>query len=161
PPAGLEDLQQPSMLVAAYRFVTANASRGLAPDSAEEQLFQNDGVEELSAGVYLRLGDRLGLSYLTRYDFTTTVVPGRETIGPHFLEQLAIVRLLSRCNCWMLDVGVRDRFDTGETAAVVQLTLVGLGAGGTGSTSGLGRGGFGAIPGLPNTPRFGREGRNW
>jgi len=161
PPAGLEDLQQPSMLVAAYRFVTQNASRGLAPNSAEEALFRNDGVEELSAGIYLRLGDRLGVSYLGRYDFTTSVVPGRETIGPHFLEQTALVRLLSRCNCWMLDIGIRDRFDTGETSLVVQFTLVGLGGGGTGGTSGLRRGGFGAIPGLPTTPRFGTERRNW
>jgi hypothetical protein len=161
PPAGLENLQQPSMLVAAYRFVTENASRGLAPNSAEEALFRNDGVQELSAGVYLRLGERLGVSYLTRYDFTNTVVPGRERIGPHFLEQLFLIRLLSRCNCWMVDIGVRDRFDTGETSGVVQFTLVGLGSAGTGSTSGLGRGGFGAIPGLPNTPHFGMDRRNW
>jgi LPS-assembly protein len=160
PPKGLEDLQQPSMLVAAYRFVTENASRGLAPNSAEERLFRNTGVEELSAGIYLRLGDRLGFSYLSRYDFTTSVVPGRETVGPHFLEQTFVLRLLSRCNCWMLDIGVRDRFDTDETSAVVQLTLVGLGGGGTGGTAGL-RHGFGAIPGLATTPRFGAEGRNW
>jgi hypothetical protein len=161
PPAGLEDLQQPSMFVAAYRFVTENASRGLAPDSAEEALFRNVGVEELSAGVYLRLGDRLGVSYLSRYDFTTSVAPGRETIGPHFQDQTFLLRILSRCNCWMLDIGVRDRFDTDETSAVVQLTLVGLGGGGTGSASGLRHGGLGAIPGLPNTPRFGAGGRNW
>ena len=60
----------------------------------------------------------------------------------------------------MLDVGVRDRFDTGNTSAVIQFTLVGLGSGGQGGT-GLGRGGFGAIPGLPNTPRFGMDRRNW
>jgi hypothetical protein len=161
PPAGLEDLQQPSMLVAAYRFVTENASRGLAPNSAEEALFRNAGVEELSAGIYLRLGDRLGVSYVSRYDFTTSIVPGRETIGPHFLEQTFLVRLLSRCNCWSLDAGVRDRFDTDETSVVVQFTFVGLGGGGTGGDSGLRNAGFGAIPGLPTTPRFGTEGRNW
>lgn len=161
PPAGLEDLQQPSMFVAAYRFVTENASRGLAPDSAEEALFRNVGVEELSAGVYLRLGDRLGLSYTSRYDFTTTIAPGRETIGPHFQEQTFLVRLLSRCNCWVLDIGVRDRFDTDSTDAVVQFTLVGLGGGGTGGASGLLHGGFGAIPGLASTPRFGAGGGNW
>ncbi len=61
----------------------------------------------------------------------------------------------------MLDVGVRDRFDTGATDAVVQFTLVGLGGGGTGGASGLRRGNFGAIPGLASTGRFGNEGRNW
>jgi len=161
PPPGLQNLQQPSMLVAAYRFVTENASRGLAPNSAEEALFQNDGVEELSAGVYLRLNNHLGASYLTRYDFTHSVVPGRETIGPHFLEQAFLVRVLSRCNCWMLDVGVRHQFDTGSTTGVVQFTLVGLGGGGTGGASGLLHGGFGAIPGLPSTPRLGNERRTW
>jgi LPS-assembly protein len=161
PPAGLEDLQQPSTFVAAYRFVTENASRGLAPNSVEEALFRNVGVEQLSAGIYLRLGDRVGVSYLSRYDFTTSLAPGRETIGPHFLEQTFVVRLLSRCNCWMLDVGVRDRFDTNETSAVVQLTLVGLGGGGTGGGSGLRNGGVGAIPGLATTPQFGAEGKNW
>lgn len=161
PPAGLEDLQRPTMLVAAYRFVTENASRGLAPDSAEEALFRNAGVEELTTGIYLRLGDRLGFSYLSRYDFTTNVVPGRETIGPHFLEQTFLVRMLSRCNCWALDVGVRDRFDTDSIDAVVQFTLVGLGGGGTGGASGLLRGGFGAIPGLATTPRFRSEGGYW
>jgi LPS-assembly protein len=161
PPPGLEDLQQPSTLMASYRFVTENASRGLAPNSAEEALFQNVGVEELAAGVYLRLGDRLGVSYWSRYDFTTSVVPGREVIGPHFLEQTLLVRFLSRCNCWMLDVGVRDRFDTDETSAVVQFTLVGLGGGGTGGTAGLRGGGIGAIPGLASVPRFGAGGRHW
>ena len=32
------------------------------------------------------------------------------------------------CNCWVLDVGVTDRFDTDEQLVRVQFTLIGLGA---------------------------------
>jgi LPS-assembly protein len=158
PESGLESLQQPTALLASYRFVTENASRGLAPDSAEEALFRNDGVEELTAGVYLRLGDYLGFSYLSRYDFTDTLGAGRRIIGPHFLEQTFLLRVLSRCNCWVFDIGVSDRFDTDELSVRAQLTLVGLG--GTGSTQGLERTmGRTAIPGLiaPTSMR----GVNW
>jgi hypothetical protein len=88
-------------------------------------------VEEVAGGVYVRLGNYMGISFLARYDLTD------EIDDPHFLERSAVFRLLSRCNCWVLDLGVTDRFDTNETAVRVQFTLVGLGS-------------FGGLPGLRN-----------
>jgi hypothetical protein len=59
--------------------------------------------------------------------------PGQsETLGPHFLERDYLLRIMSRCNCWVLDVGLSDRFNPDERLVRVQLTLVGLGSFGSG-----------------------------
>jgi hypothetical protein len=131
PPPDLAGLQVPSSLRASYRFVAADVNSGLSEEDALLFRNRNGGVEEVAGGVYLRLGNYMGMSFLARYDLTD------EVDDPHFLERSAIFRLLSRCNCWVLDVGVTDRFDTNETAVRVQFTLVGLGA-------------FGDRPGLRN-----------
>jgi LPS-assembly protein len=130
-PEGLAGLQVPSSLRASYRFVAKDVNDGLREEDA--LLFRNrsGGVEEVAGGVYVRLGNYMGISFLARYDLTD------EIDDPHFLERSAVFRLLSRCNCWVLDLGVTDRFDTNETAVRVQFTLVGLGS-------------FGGLPGLRN-----------
>jgi hypothetical protein len=62
-----------------------------------------------------------------RYDLNTTVVPTGE-LGPHFLERDYLVRLISRCNCWVLEAGFADKFNPDERSLRVQFTLVGLGS---------------------------------
>jgi hypothetical protein len=37
-------------------------------------------------------------------------------------------RFISRCNCWMIEVGAEDRADTDETLIRAQLTLSGIGS---------------------------------
>jgi hypothetical protein len=122
PPPELTGLQVPSSLRASYRFVAKDVNSRLGDEDAV--LFRNRsaGVEEIAGGIYLRLGNYMGFSFLARYDLSD------ENDDPHFLERSVFFRLLSRCNCWVVDVGVTDRYDTDETAVRVQLTLVGLGA---------------------------------
>jgi len=114
--------QAPTGLRLGYRFVDADVNSGLG--LPESRLFRNrnSGLEEVSGGAYLRLGRYMGIALLARYDLAD------EFEGPHFLERSLSWRLLSRCNCWVLDVGVTDRYDTNEQAVRVQFTLVGLGA---------------------------------
>jgi hypothetical protein len=114
--------QSPSGLRVGYRFVDADVNSGLG--LPESRLFRNrnSGLEEVSGAAYLRLGRYMGISLLARYDLAD------EFEGSHFLERSLVWRLLSRCNCWVLDVGVTDRFDTDEQLVRVQFTLVGLGA---------------------------------
>ena len=50
------------------------------------------------------------------------------TIGPHFLERDYALRLISRCNCWLLEAGVQDKSNPDERLFRVQFTLVGLGS---------------------------------
>jgi hypothetical protein len=114
--------QSPSGLRIGYRFVDPDANSGLG--LPESRLFRNrnSGLEEVSAAAYLRLGRYMGISLLARYDLAD------QFEGPHFLERSLVWRLLSRCNCWVLDVGVTDQYDTQEQIVRVQFTLVGLGA---------------------------------
>jgi hypothetical protein len=79
--------------------------------------------------LYLRLGRYLGLLANTRYNL---------------LEKLAYergigARFISRCNCWMVEVGVENRqTPQKDTSVRLQLTLSGIGSFGQG-TSGGGR----------------------
>jgi len=121
--------QAPSGLRVAYRFVDADVNNGLGLPESRFFRNRNSGLEEVSGAAYLRLGRYMGISLLARYDLAD------EFEGPHFLERSLGWRMLSRCNCWVLDVGVTDRYDTNEKAVRVQFTLVGLGA--IGSRPGL------------------------
>jgi len=58
-------------------------------------------------------------------------------------------RFISRCNCWMLEVGADNRADTEETVLGAQVTLAGVGS-------------LGHAPGqsLLMSPGF-RRGLNW
>lgn len=84
-----------------YRFLTGNE------------------VKEIDASFELKLARWLGFLYAVRYD----VVESR------FLDQHYGMRLLSRCDCWALDLGFTDRTNPDEIEAKIELTLVGLGYG--------------------------------
>jgi hypothetical protein len=53
-------------------------------------------------------------------------------IGSRFLERNYLVRVISRCNCWVVEAGVSDKTNPDERLFRVQLTLVGLGSFGEG-----------------------------
>ena len=135
-PSRLARYQTATTIGVGYRFVEQNVNR-LNPSSPEALLLGSNGLNEIQGSVYVRLGKYLGFSFISRYDLNTTTVasstPGQsETLGPHFLERDYLLRIMSRCNCWILDVGVSDKFNPDERLFRVQLTLVGLGSFGRG-----------------------------
>ena len=120
---GTRSFQSPSTLGISYRFIEKNVNQGVGPDSGDSRLLASNGVNELDGSLYLRLGDYLGFTYLSRYDLGTT-----PTTGPHFLERDYLLRIISRCNCWLVEAGVADKTNPDERLFRVQLTLVGLGS---------------------------------
>jgi LPS-assembly protein len=126
-PSAYARYQMASTIGVSYRFVENNVNR-LDPSDPTSLLLATSGVNEIDGSVYLRLGNYLGFTFLSRYDLNTTDVVGQESIGPHFLERDYLLRLISRCNCWILDAGVADKFNPDERVFRVQLTLVGLGS---------------------------------
>jgi len=120
---GTRSFQSPSTLGISYRFIEKNVNQGVGPDSGDSRLLASNGVNELDGSLYLRLGDYLGFTYLSRYDLGTT-----PTTGPHFLERDYLLRIISRCNCWLVEAGLADKTNPDERLFRVQLTLVGLGS---------------------------------
>jgi hypothetical protein len=138
PPAGHPTFQSPTTLGLAYRRIADNLNGGFPANSPEARLFNSAGVEGIDGALYLRVTDYLGFLLLARYDLSTTQGPDPtdpaklHTIGPHFLERDFFVRLMSRCDCWLVEAGVSDRSDTNDTTIRVQFTLYGLGSIGQG-----------------------------
>jgi LPS-assembly protein len=103
----LASLQSPTSLAISYRFVRDGASADAGP-----------GSEEFDGSLYLRLARFFGLRVETRINLLENEV--RETaVGARFI---------SRCDCWMVEVGVEDRADPEETVFRAQLTLAGIGS---------------------------------
>jgi lipopolysaccharide assembly outer membrane protein LptD (OstA) len=142
------NFQTGSALVATYRFVEPNVNSGLQPGSPEAILLGTPGVNEVAGGLYLRLGEYIGFAFTTRYDLNTTPLVSGGSLGPHFLERNYLVRLISRCNCWVLEGGVSQTFNPDENIFRLRLTLVGLGSVGQGGLQN-----FVSLPGL-NQPEF-------
>jgi lipopolysaccharide assembly outer membrane protein LptD (OstA) len=136
-PSPLARYQTASTLAVSYRFIENDVNR-LQPGDPATSLLSTPGVNEIDAAVYLRLGNYFGFTFLSRYDLneTNTIDENGQSsnIGPHFLERNYLVRLISRCNCWILDAGMADKFNPDERVFRVQLTLVGLGSFGKANT---------------------------
>ena len=130
PPSGSQSFQVPSGVGLSYRFIEKSVNSSLAANTPES-LVTTNGLQELDASVYLRLGNYVGFTFLSRYDLNTTGT-GSTAIGPHFLERDYLLHLISRCNCWVLDAGVADKTNPDERLFRVQFTLVGLGSFGSG-----------------------------
>ena len=47
--------------------------------------------------------------------------------GSDFLESKAVLRLTSACNCWNLDLGVRETTNPDRAEALMNFTFFGLG----------------------------------
>jgi hypothetical protein len=130
--------QLPSMLSLSYRFVEENVNeRG--GSAANQRLFSNLGTQNLIGGLYLRLGDYFGLTFGALYDLNGGQVVNENgrtrTLGPHFILRDYLFRVISPCNCWAAEFGVSENFDTDERLFRFQITLLGLGSFGQGSTS--------------------------
>lgn len=123
--------QTASTLALSYRFIENDVNR-LQLGDPTAALLNTPGVNEIDTSVYLRLGNNVGFTFLSRYDLNETEafdLNGKPTkIGPHFLERNYLLRLISRCNCWIVDAGLSDKFNPDERIFRVQLTLVGLGS---------------------------------
>ena len=155
----LRGLQTASTVGVAYRFIEKNTNRELDPTSPEAALLGTTGLNDISGSVYLRLGTYAGFGFLTRYNLNDTPVANAPSLPPMFLERSYLFRLVSRCNCWMLEAGVEERINPKEDPVFrMQLTLVGLGSFGQGglggSVAGLGLGGV--SQGLTGPSGFGR-----
>jgi len=129
-PSALARYQTASTVAVSYRFVENNVNSILQPGDPTAVLFDRPGVNEIDGSVYLRLGNNVGFTFMSRYDLNETP----ET-GPHFLERNYLLRLISRCNCWIVDAGVSDKFNPDERVFRIQLTLVGLGSFGKSPTA--------------------------
>jgi lipopolysaccharide assembly outer membrane protein LptD (OstA) len=83
--------------------------------------FISDSVLQLlQARTVLRLTDRIGGIYATRYDIKEN----------RFLENYFGVRWVSSCDCWSLDIGLSDTSNPNEVQLRAQVNLVGLGSSG-------------------------------
>ncbi len=130
PANAARNYQTPSTIGVSYRFIEKSVNQATQPGDVAS-LFSSQGVNEIDGSVYLRLGGNLGFTFLSRYDLNTT--PGTQngkpvTQGPHFLERDYLLRLISRCNCWVVEAGVADKTNPDERLFRVQLTLIGLGS---------------------------------
>jgi len=121
-PSALARYQTASTVAVSYRYIESNVNR-LQPGDPTALLLASPGVNEIDGSVYLRLGNNVGFTFLSRYDLNTT-----PEVGPHFLERDYLLRLISRCNCWILDAGFADKFNPDERVFRIQLTLIGLGS---------------------------------
>lgn len=102
-----------------------------------------DGVESINLAATYRVTNNFALSYLTRYD----------AIARSFLENWAGFRVISSCDCWVVDLAFVDRVNPDNTGVRVQVSLVGLGTFGQQQ----GGGGFGGFPRAADTTGIGRS----
>lgn len=94
---------------------------GLRPVNSASVFYQfNSGntVNNVNFATTFRVTDRLALSYFGRFD----ALVGR------FLENWAGLRVISGCDCWVLDLALVDRVNPDELQVRVLFSLVGLGS---------------------------------
>jgi LPS-assembly protein len=77
----------------------------------------NSAVEEVNGSVLYRFSKRFYGAFQTRYD----------NLSKSFLEIGGGLRVISDCECWVVDIGVSNRVNPNETQARVLVSLVGLG----------------------------------
>jgi LPS-assembly protein len=91
--------------------------RGRSRLSVGYRFVANSAIEEVNGGLLFRLSKRYYGAFQARYD----------NLSKKFLEVGGGLRVISDCECWVLDVGVSDRVNPNETQARVLISLVGLG----------------------------------
>ena len=93
------------------------ALRGRSRFGIAYRYVAGSAVQEINANVVFRLSKRLYTAYETRYD----------ALNRRFLENRFGVRLISNCECWVVDFGVSDKVNPDETQVFALVSLVGLG----------------------------------
>jgi hypothetical protein len=91
--------------------------RGRSRLSLGYRFVANSTIEELNGGLLFRLSKRYYGAFEARYD----------NLSKKFLEVGGGLRVISDCECWVVDIGVSDRVNPNETQARVLVSLVGLG----------------------------------
>jgi hypothetical protein len=94
---------------------------GLRPTNSASIFYQfNSGgtVENVNLATTFRVTDRVAISYFGRFD----ALVGR------FLENWGGLRIISGCDCWVLDLAFVDRSNPDEFQVRVLFSLVGLGS---------------------------------
>jgi len=114
----LEELRPANSISAFYQF------------TGDQFGISGDGVENINLAATYRVTNNFALSYLTRFD----------ALDRSFLENWAGLRVISSCDCWVVDVAFVDRANPDTTGVQVQVSLVGLGS--FGQQPGAGFGGF-------------------
>lgn len=107
---------QRTTLGLSYRFITENPLKLSTCGPGELDC----GIQQVDANMMVRLTERFGLLYATRYNV-------RED---RFLENHVGMNIQSSCDCWGLDIGVTNKSNPRETEFRAQLTLAGLGSSG-------------------------------
>jgi lipopolysaccharide assembly outer membrane protein LptD (OstA) len=79
--------------------------------------YVRNAIEEVNGSVLLRLTKRFYAAYEARYD----------NLSKRFLENRYGFRVISGCECWVVDVGISDKINPNETEVRVLVSLVGLG----------------------------------
>jgi hypothetical protein len=100
-------------------------------------------VENLNLTATYRVTDNFALSYLTRFD----------ALDRSFLENWAGFRVISSCDCWVVDLAFIDRVNPDTTGVRVQVSLVGLGTFGQQQSNAA----FGGFPRAVDTTGVGRS----
>ena len=85
--------------------------------SAYYQFTGGGAVSNLNLAATYRITNYFALSYLTRFD----------ALDHSFLENWAGFRVISSCDCWVVDLAFIDRVNPDTTGVRVQFSLVGLG----------------------------------
>src|SRR5581483_7302705 len=112
-----------------YHFIPENVDREIHPNSPESRILHTGGLNYIDGAIYLRLSQYVGFAFVARYTLNETPQPPKPPLGPHFNERDYVLRIISPCNCWILEAGVVDTISPKESANFrVQLTLVGLGS---------------------------------
>lgn len=98
-----------------YRFIANNS----VPDTST--------VEQLDSGVFVRLTDRVGVRYSSRYNLA----------ADRFLSNFFGLSYFSACDCWNIDMGISDRANPNEVQFQMQVGLLGFGSSDGGSRAGM------------------------
>ncbi|HZP41388.1 MAG TPA: LPS assembly protein LptD [Candidatus Binatia bacterium] len=129
PTSTLRTYQAPTSLSLGYHFIPENVDREIHPNSPESRILHTGGLNYIDGAIYLRLSQYVGFAFVARYTLNETPQPPKPPLGPHFNERDYVLRIISPCNCWILEAGVVDTISPKESANFrVQLTLVGLGS---------------------------------
>jgi hypothetical protein len=136
----LTSLQVPGSAFFAYNFVEKGVNSDVQNSGPEQLVLNTAGVNDILGGLYIPLGKYMGFAFSSRYTFNSaeqisssgkieTDAAGTPLqTGPHFLERDYLLRIISRCNCWVVEAGFADKFNPDERQFRIQFTLVGLGS---------------------------------
>jgi len=102
----LQSLRPHNSLGFSYRYIA----------QADTSTFAN--ISNISTTGTYRLTNNLAVSYQALFDANV----GR------FLDNVVGLRVISSCDCWVVDMAFEDRVNPNETAFRVQVSLVGLGS---------------------------------